>query len=229
MSNMNAKIGKNVALAVLSQIPVVSAFSKFCEDFVLDDWQERIDLWKEEVVKRLAHLDTEMEQKIRETSNFASILASAQRGALEDMEEDKVALYANAVINAIKNEDIDNTKKHIFLNMLRDFTKLHIEILRFYSEIKEKIKVLRPGIHFSLAIENTENWYNTAYKCEPELFRNKTLCMVAYEELVFRKLLKNNGDVLTDGTTFSVYPAKQTTQLADEFLAFIAEQENAND
>lgn len=188
----------------------------------------RQDKWNAEITSRIANMDKETEQKIRETSNFASILASAQRGALEDMEEDKVSLYANAVINAIKDESIDDTKKHIFLNMLRDFTKLHIEILKFYNEIEERIKVLHPAILFSPAIENTENWYDTAYKCEPELFRNKTLCMVAYEELVFRKLLKNNGDVLTDGTTFSVCPAKQTTLLADEFLSFITEQENAN-
>ena len=127
------KIGKNVALAVLSQFPVVSAFSKFCEDYVQDGWQERIDLWKEEVTKRLAQLDAEMEQKIRETSNFASILATAQRGALEDMEEDKVTLYANAVINAIKNEDIDNTQKHIFLNILRKYSHTHIKILHFIN------------------------------------------------------------------------------------------------
>ena len=101
MNNTIKKIGKNGALAVLSQIPVVSGFSKFVEDFVQDNWQERMDLWKEEVVKRLAQLDTEMEQKIRDTSNFSSILASAQRGALEDIEKNKVALYANAVINAI--------------------------------------------------------------------------------------------------------------------------------
>ena len=71
MDNTIKKIGKNGALAVLSQIPVVSGFSKFVEDFVQDNWQERMDLWKEEVVKRLAQLDTEMEQKIRDTSNFA--------------------------------------------------------------------------------------------------------------------------------------------------------------
>lgn len=77
MSNVGLKIGKNVASSVLSQIPVVSVFSKFCEDFVLDGWQERIDLWKEAVIKRLSQSDAETEQKIRETSNFASILASA--------------------------------------------------------------------------------------------------------------------------------------------------------
>ena len=103
MSNEAKKIGKNAALALLSQVPVVSAFSKFFEDFVQDNWQERIDLWKEQIIARLAQLDSEVEQKIRETANFANILASAQRGALEDIEEDKVVLYANAVINAIAN------------------------------------------------------------------------------------------------------------------------------
>lgn len=63
MNNDIKKIGKNTALALLSQVPVVSAFSKFFEDFVQDSWQKRIDLWKEEVVKRLAQLDAEMEQK----------------------------------------------------------------------------------------------------------------------------------------------------------------------
>ncbi len=190
-----------------------------------DNWQERINIWKKDVVKRLSQLDTETEQKIRETSNFSSILASAQRGALEDIEEDKIALYVNAVVNSIKNENIDDTKKHIFLNMLRDFTKLHIEILKFYNEIEEKIKILHSGIQFNYVNGNSEHWYDIAYKCNPMLFQNKTLCMVAYNELVFRKPLKNNGHIMTDGSTLNNnYPTKQTTNLGDEFLSFIAEQ-----
>ena len=34
MSNEAKKIGKNAALALLSQVPVVSAFSKFFEDLL---------------------------------------------------------------------------------------------------------------------------------------------------------------------------------------------------
>ena len=40
------------------------------------------------------------------------------------------------VINTIKNEDINNTKTHIFLNLLRDCTLLHIEILTEISKAK---------------------------------------------------------------------------------------------
>lgn len=215
------KIGKNVALAVLSQFPVVSAFSKFCEDYVQDGWQERIDLWKEEVTKRLAQLDAEMEQKIRETSNFASILASAQRGALEDMEEDKVALYANAVINAIKNEDIDNTKKHIFLNMLRDFTKLHIEILGALCQCqKDNNNYVTTQGRDAYVLKYLRDAYpdltadTIILKTVLQDLENKYLCYISstpyaeMNELVDRKLVST---------------------IVPEFLAFIAEQENAND
>lgn len=237
MSNMNAKIGKNVALAVLSQIPVVSAFSKFCEDFVLDDWQERIDLWKEEVVKRLAHLDAEMEQKIRETSNFASILASAQRGALEDMEEDKVTLYANAVINAIKNEDIDNTQKHIFLNILRKYSHAHIKILHFINNQEEVLKQHPDLINDDARYPfKTYKKSNEALILYPSIINN--FCKLIELDLHFWDLIVKElyNDHLIRVNTFwnsaeykNRSDFKSATYIGQEFLAFIAEQENGND
>lgn len=179
----------------------------------------RQNKWNAEIVSRIANLDAEMEQKIRETSNFASILASAQRGALEDMEEDKVSLYANAVISAIKNEDIDNTKKHIFLNMLRDFTKLHIDILK-------RLQILQKSLKEPIIIQRFE-------------------FIVQYFEKHFQdiKLDTDLEYVLTDLETkrcceifsgFRLYDEETSdneilTNYGKEFLAFIAEQENADD
>lgn len=211
MDNTIKKIGKNSALAILSQIPVVSGFSKFFEDFVQDNWQERIDLWKEEVVKRLAQLDTEMEQKIRDTSNFASILASAQRGALEDMEKDKVALYANAVMNAIKNENINDAKKHIFLNILRDFTSLHINILSDISHSKgPRIIMNAKGIY-------AEN------DLVPELrknYKDKELL-----EAILKGLSEHHLVYTVSGKLGATEPTT-ITDLGKEFLSFIEDQEH---
>ena len=156
-----------------------------------------------------------MEQKIRDMSNFANILATAQRGALEDIEEDKVGLYANAVINAIKNEEIDNTKTHIFLNMLRDFTKLHIEVLQELalldngihpnlrhgrdSYIKQRIREKNPQL-----IEDIGKFRQTALELQ-----QKGLCVVTVIDMA------DNSD----------YDNVITTSLGQEFLQFIAEQE----
>ena len=214
MNKDSKKIGKNIALAALSQIPVVSAFSKFIEDFVQDAWQERIYLWKEEVVKRLAQLDKEIEQKIRETSNFASILATAQRGALEDMEEDKVALYANAFINAIKNERMEDTKKHLFLNMLREFTSVHLNILHlFYDEPStERFMTLHVvSNHVKIYEENNEDFIHSLLS-----------------DLMKKGLLTEHPCGFSDGITYSINkPA--SSALGCEFLAFISEQEKTND
>lgn len=214
MNKDSKKIGKNIALAALSQIPVVSAFSKFIEDFVQDGWQERIYLWKEEVVKRLAQLDKEIEQKIRETSNFASILATAQRGALEDMEEDKVALYANAFINAIKNERMEDMKKHLFLNMLREFTSAHLKILHlFYDEPStERFMTLHVvSNHVKIYEENNEDFIHSLLS-----------------DLMKKGLLTEHPCGFSDGITYSINkPA--SSALGCEFLAFISEQEKTND
>lgn len=208
MSNDMKKIGKNAALALLSQIPVASAFSKFFEDFVQEGWQERIDLWKEEVIKRLSQLDAEMEQKIRETTNFANILASAQREALEDIEENKVSLYANAVINAIKNESIDDTKKHIFLNILRDCTLLHIEVLKEISKSKGPIVTIRPnGFH-------SENPLFLDLRMN---YKDKELL-----EAVIKSLSEYHLTYVAAGKIGATEPTI-ITDLGKEFLAFIAE------
>lgn len=214
MSNDIKKIGKNTALALLSQVPVVSAFSKFFEDFVQDNWQERIDLWKEEVVKRLAQLDAEFEKKIRETTNFANILASAQRGALEDIEENKVALYANAVINSIKNESYNSTKKHIFLNILRDCTLLHLEVLKEISSSKGSQVTLRADGFYAR---------NPLFHELHMKHKDKDLL-----ETIIKSLSEHHLTYVAAGKIGATEPTI-ITDLGKEFLAFIAEQENSNE
>lgn len=218
MSKEVKEIGKMGALALLSQMPVVSAFSKFFEDYVNSNWQKRIELWKEETIKRLSKLDQDMEQKIRDMSNFANILATAQRGALEDIEEDKVGLYANAVINAIKNEEIDNTKTHIFLNMLRDFTKLHIEVL-------QELALLDNGIHPNLRHGRDSYIKQRIREKNPQLIEDIGMFRLTALELQQKGLCVVTVIDMADN---SDYDNVITTSLGQEFLQFIAEQENSN-
>lgn len=218
MSKEVKETGKMGALALLSQMPVVSAFSKFFEDYVNSNWQKRIELWKEETIKRLSKLDQDMEQKIRDMSNFANILATAQRGALEDIEEDKVGLYANAVINAIKNEEIDNTKTHIFLNMLRDFTKLHIEVL-------QELALLDNGIHPNLRHSRDSYIKQRIREKNPQLIEDIGMFRLTALELQQKGLCVVTVIDMADN---SDYDNVITTSLGQEFLQFIAEQENSN-
>ena len=89
MNSNIKKIGKAGALALLSQIPIASAFSTFVNEFVNSQWQERIELWQKEVINKFSILDEKMQEIIEHQKNFASILATAQQNALTDIEEGK--------------------------------------------------------------------------------------------------------------------------------------------
>lgn len=109
--------GRGIVKTLMSLTPPTAIFQTFYEEFVNQSWQNRREKWEEEFSERIQNLEDDIDiEKIKSIPNFASILASAQQGAMKDIDEEKVALYANFVINAIKNENPDNTKLHLFLN-----------------------------------------------------------------------------------------------------------------
>ena len=184
----------------------------------------RQDKWNTEMASRIANFDKEMEQKIRDTSNFASILATAQRGALEDTEEDKVALYANAVINSIKNENINDTKKHIFLNMLRDFTKLHLNVLQ---KIGNYVSVTENLMNRFEINDPDSELLKKIKKC----YDNNPFIPIIIKELYEHNLINayHHVDMQIRGNiNKEQYNPIGITDIGKEFLTFISEQENAN-
>jgi len=209
--------GKPFAFALLSQVPIVSAFATFCNEFVNSKWQDRIEKWQEEVIKKFSQLDEKTETKIRESQNFASILATAQQNAIKDIEEDKVKFYVASVVNAIKNEDIDNVKTHMFLNALSDFTILHIKMLEYF---KTEHKYLH---------KNSSNVFGVLSRIEeikahlekdcPEIIMDESLSKLVLIELFNAQMLKIQN---LEDINISTNIKKQTTIFGDEFLNFIS-------
>jgi hypothetical protein len=218
---------KNITIAGAPLIltPVGAALLSLANECFNSTAQTRQDKWNEEIVTKISNLSEDFEEKFNTCSNFASILATAQRGALEDIEEDKVGLYANAVINSIKNEDIDNTKIHIFLNMLRKYSKLHLGILQKFSptsgnniyEILKDIFCKRSNYHDNdldtqiKAIFHQKDKFNPVeYTIVNELYNDNLFSVQVSPEHISYK--ESNLDI-------------QITPLGQEFLQFIAEQE----
>ncbi|WP_242349377.1 hypothetical protein [Mucispirillum schaedleri] len=49
-----------------------------------------------------------------------------------DIDENKIELYKKILINTINNEHINNSKTHIFLNYLRNFSIMHIKSITVF-------------------------------------------------------------------------------------------------
>ena len=215
-----ATAGKSGIKTIADLNPVSAFFKNFYEEYASFSASMRAENVAKTFEDRIKRLEDEIgKQKIVEIPNLASLFANAQNGALTDVESDKIGLYANAFINAIKNEDIEDTKKHIFLNMLREFTVLHIRILDSLKRFEyEKIN----GKTFS-AIDNKPDFFDNV---SPEIKNN----------VFFRQIIKNfydneliyaDRDIDSSDGSDKINPIS-LTPLGKEFLDFISEQEETN-
>ncbi len=222
--NTNKKIGLAILKSLFGQIPIVNVFSAFCNEYVNSNWQERIEFTQETLLKRFSELDEKFEEKIRERKNFASLLGTAYQSALTDIEEEKIPLYINSLINAINNEDLDNTKIHIFLIFLKDFTLMHIKVLEFFRAVNcngyrinltackmnskkdmnaEIIRVTRPELVKDV------NLFDSVIN---DLYNKNLINVPALSAIDSGLLMQNNG-----------ISVRFTTDFGNEFLDFIKE------
>lgn len=224
ISNPNTK--KNLAMAVvktaLSAIPKVSFFSTFCNEFINSNWQDRIEKTQKEMHERLTKLDKEFEEKLRNKPNISSIVGNIYQAALSDIEEDKIPLYINSLINAIKDENLDNTKLHIFINYLKDMSLLHIKTLQYFSKHNYDYSTIDL---MSVEMRSQKQVVASAIGSTcPELVKDIEILDAIISDLNRKALIKITQ--LTDlYSSFDKSIPKQTTSLADEFLEFFEDNE----
>ena len=209
------EIVKAFALAGLPLFlsPIGAALLTLANECFNSSAKTRQDEWMETLAKRIDKQDEAFAEKIRNTQNFASLFANAQNGALTDIESDKVGLYANAFINAIKNEKMEDTKKHIFLNMLREFSLAHLKILHLFYDNPSTERFMTIHVisnHIKVYEENNEDFIHSLVS-----------------DIIKKGLLIEHPCGFVDGITYSTNKPSSSS-LGQEFLSFISEQEEIN-
>lgn len=218
--NTVKNITKAATLAALSQLPGTGAFLTFYKEFVSAQAQDRRELFEKEVIEQFAKQNIEFEKKLRECSNFASILHSAYIGACTEVEEDKVKLYVTATLNYILNENINNSKVHIFLNILRDSSFAHIDMLERLSTPIEYTMYS----HVQQSISQTQRTTKEIVieKCFSD-YPQKELIQIIINDLTQKGLIVDDNFLVNGCDNISNVLPKKTTPLGDEFLEFISD------
>ena len=227
-TNTTKKILKSLTVAGLSQVPIVSAFATFVEEYANLSWQERIEETQKTILEKVAEQDKQFEERIRSKSNFASILGTAYQSALTDVEKDKVPLYANAFINAISKETMGDAKIHIFLNSLRDFSILHIKVLRYFSSRHMETYSIQQHMNSFRMPSYDDMLVDMIRQANPEIVQDEYLFSTVMNDLHAKKLIKvpSLSELHTMGLTADKTINKMTTQLGDAFLEFIKDNSN---
>ena len=221
------KVSKSIIAGIISQVPIVSGISAAVAEYANLSWKERIETTQKILFDKIAQQDKKFEHKVQDKKNLANILHAAYQSALNDVEENKISLYANAFINAINQESIEDTKIHMFLNLLRDFTILHIEVLKYFSKSHTGQYNIQKHMN-SFAMRSTEDILveiisSSDYKIISDIYLFGTVM----NDLYSKRLLKIPSlDELYKVGFMNNIINKATTQLGDEFLKFIEDNSN---
>lgn len=218
------KIFKAGAKAILSQIPVASAFTVFLDEYINSNWQDRVNMVQEDIIKQLYKMDDNIYEKIAETDNVASIFASTYQSALMDIDENKIELYIKLLINTINNEHINNSKTHIFLNYLRNFSIMHIKVLQYFSipHVDERTTGFQKIVKSEFSTPQ-QDIIDIISQTNFELVEDIDLLNAVIYDLYNARMLDISklNDIMFN--TFGAKNiSKKTTFFGDEFIALIA-------
>ena len=230
--NEKKEIAKNLASAsvpvlfALSPIPsiwgtVACSLLTLANDCFQSAASLRSEKLREKLQEQMKRHEKEIEDNLQKNSNFASLFATIQRNDLEDIDEEKFDYYAISFINAITQEKLEYSKIHVFLNLLRDLTSKHLQMLKYLQNPVKNAQLPNKTQGYSERTLHDDLIIRSPWLSDDEELLNK-----------ITKDLYNNGLSKLEGIRFgqvryncSQNAQKRTTKLGDEFLAFITKRE----
>ena len=203
---------------IATMIPGINGLFEFYSTFCQGQSDERRDKVEEEFKQKFDDIQNHIDNN---PSNFA-IFLNAVKGAFEDIADEKIKNYVNAMVSAIQNENFDNTKIHIFLNLLRKYSVLHIKVLEYFSRSHSKRN--NNGFQMNVSeMRSTEQYIaDIIGEEQPELAKDISLLELAIRDLYADGLLLISKLNQLHSPTLNSF-SKKTTSFGEEFLNFIAD------
>jgi len=216
------KDDRNYALkkAGLASIPYVGgAAAELFGQLVTPPLEKRREAWIQDIGNRLKKLEEQGHLDLAtlpENDVFIDVVMHTTQVGLRTSQLDKIEYLKNALLNAATDENLDESKAKIFVNLIDTFTIWHIRILNF--------------------INNPEHWYNENDKAfpnyvmaslhkilieaYPELSEDLEMCNIIWGDLE-RAGLHNTGSLQTSMSGDGLR-SRRTTAWGKEFLDFIS-------
>lgn len=211
-----------LARAGIGSIPIVgAAATELFRKLMAPPLEKRSQQWMESVAEGLRQLESQQFLSIEQLANndvFIDVVMTASQVAIRTSQEKKREALKNAVLNAALPNPPDQSRQQIFIGLVDSLTVWHLKILRFFSDpVKAFEQQAKTPPQYSIG-GSLSQLLTAAY---PELANERELCDLIGKDLYGKGLL---GTESFHGmmTGRGVYE-KRTTNLGDQFLAFIAE------
>lgn len=202
----------------VSSVPIVGNIASELLGLIISSpLENRREKWMTDVGQRLKELEDSNKidlTKLTHDEQFIDTVLQATSYALKTSEESKVEALRNAIVNTAAGEAPEKTIANIFLNLIDNFTGLHIQILHLFDDPEEWFRLNNrrfPSYNAQLSIVANE-----AY---PDLRDQKELLNIVWEDLGRAKLRVDVS--LEYNMTTNGLLSRHTTDFGRQFLQFI--------
>jgi len=149
-------------------------------------------------------------ESLRDNEQFVSIVLHATQIALRTHQEAKLQALRNAILNVAQGKAPDEALQFIFLNLVDAFTEWHVRILKYFQSPPAQPNILSGAL--SDVIE----------RAFPELRGRRDFYRLVWNDLYQSGLVNTRTDSLDTTMTAHGLSQKRTTNLGDQFLAFLS-------
>lgn len=202
----------------LSAIPVAGGpATELFSVVIAPPLAKRRDKWMTEIGEGLRRLEEEQELNLAALSGndeFIDIVMSASAAAIRTANSSKRGALRNAVLNTAVGRSPEESLAQVFVSLVDQFTDWHLKILTLFQN---------PEVHNSTYNVSSGSPVGLIHHVYPHLGDQRKLYTQVWRDLYQRGLVKSDSDILftsMTGTPSGVF-AKRTTELGDNFLAFI--------
>jgi len=194
----------------LSTIPCVGGVAAELFSFLIQaPVEKRKEEWMSRVVEKLLELEANgfKLDELRNNEEFLSAVMHASQIASRSHQAVKLDALRNAVLNVARGQAPEAAFQSIFLNLVDNFTELHLRVLKVFQAPLQWPSVELGRL--SCVLEHNI----------PELRGRKELYDQIWKDLYWRGLVNTDG--LHAMMSDSMFGQKRTTGMGDAFLGFI--------
>lgn len=209
-----------VMRAVMSAVPSVgSPAVELMSLLLVPPIERRRSEWMEAVAEKLLQLEEEQRLVLIDLPRndaFVDTVLNATQAATRTASSHKREALRNAVLNSALTQVPDETKRHMFLTLVDEFTEWHLRLLDLYCDPPTWFKSRGRSVAEQMLAGSLMQVLRDAY---PEAEEHQELLDLIAKDLHRRGLMGPDGlraMISARGAT-----SKNTTTLGDEFLMFI--------
>jgi hypothetical protein len=203
--------------ALLNLSKIGSPLATLISEFIPSRRMLRLEKFAEELADEFKKLEENIDIEFITSDEFAFLFEQCFKAASENYQKEKLDAFKAIIINSATDLDLDSTEKEFFLNLTKQLTVLHINLLLFLNDTHGYIK--RRNLRESQIQGRYKDFFPIIF---PDVdFDTLKIALDDLNKYGLTQLESGSFGTITMTSGLQLLGDRQTTSFGNKFIKFI--------